>query len=109
MNNLKLSPANKARIKKQWSAIKMQTDMHRKVLEADSVVSHLFRDLGFTGTMGEQLKKASKYVPDLDAVWRAHKLRNTIAHEPGVTISAYDAEKALAAFEKVLTKYCGTL
>ena len=56
--------------------------------------------------MGDKLRRAGKYIPDLDDVWRAHKLRNRIAHEPGLTLSYRDVESALAALEKAVLRFC---
>lgn len=102
----KLSGTAKSRILSQWEQVKTRADPHRRILEADSVLSSLLGELGFSGTTGDKLKKGGKYLPDINAVWHAHKLRNQIAHEPGMHLDDGKAARALAAFEKVISKFC---
>ena len=72
---------------------------------AENILDHVLRDLGHHGTFGEKLKKMQKTLQNIDAVWHAHKLRNRIAHEPGMHISSTEATAALAAFEKALKNF----
>jgi hypothetical protein len=96
----------KAKIRTQWQSVQSLPDPHRRILEADTVVAKLLEGLGFQGSMADKLKRGGKYVPDLNAVWAAHKLRNRIAHEPGVQLSEYDVKRAMSAFGRVVEKYC---
>lgn len=90
------------RVWAQWGTIKCITDLSRRVLEAENILDRALRDIGYQGTFGEKLKRMQKTLPNIDAVWQAHKLRNRIAHEPGIRISEQEAESALVAFEKTL-------
>ncbi len=98
----KLSSSSKALIARQWKHAVSLPDPTRKILEADKVLDTLLKELGYTGSLGDKLKKGGKYLPDIDAIWRAHKLRNTIAHEAGVIVSPRDAAVAMQAFEKAI-------
>ena len=101
-----LSAQSQKNLLQLWQKSTAQRDVHRQVLDADTVIAKLLDELGFTGSMGEKLQKARRYLPDLNGVWAAHKLRNRIAHEPGVTVSEYDGKRALASFEKIIRKFC---
>lgn len=96
----KLSTASRSLIEKKWGQLASISDTHRRVLEADAVLDLTFRELGFQGSLGDKLKKAGKYLPNEDAVWKAHKMRNRIAHEPGHQLSESEAAEALKAFRK---------
>lgn len=101
----KLSESAKQSVRTSWNHAKSLPDAHRRVLEGDKVLDKLLTALGYTGTLGEKLKKADKQLPDINAVWRAHKLRNRIAHETGITVSAREEAEAMAAFERVIRKF----
>jgi hypothetical protein len=55
--------------------------------------------------MADKLRGAEKMIPDLQGVWNAHKLRNRLAHEPGLVPSHHEVKHAAAAFERVLRKF----
>ena len=54
-------------------------------------------------TLGERLKNAKPFLTNLDDVWRAHKLRNRIAHEPDAAVSKRNASESLKIFKRALT------
>ena len=93
-------------IRKQWTAAAGASDTHRRIIEADSVVAKLLRELGFQGSMADGLKKGGKYLPGLNDVWSAHKLRNRLAHEPGMQPTAREVDAAMKAFGRVIEKFC---
>lgn len=73
------------------------------VLNADKLVEHAMKEKGMSGqTMGEKLKNSPKFFSDVNGLWRSHKLRNQIAHEPDVSISYEQAKTALIEFRKAL-------
>ncbi len=102
----RLRGAAKTRAFAQIESARRLSDPARRVVEADIVLDHALKGLGYQGQMGDKLKKMGVRFSNLDSVWRAHKLRNRIAHEPGVQISEKEAEVALKAFEKALRKLC---
>lgn len=79
----------------QWQAIEGQfsdgsSGQALAVINADKLVDRAMQQKNFGGqTMGERLKKHPQAFADINAIWRAHKLRNRIAHEPG---KVYEAE-----------------
>lgn len=86
----------------QWKHMSHLSDPSRRVLEAENILDRALRGVGYQGTFGEKLKRMQKTLPNVDAVWHAHKLRNRIAHEPGIRISEQEAEKALSTFKKAM-------
>lgn len=73
------------------------------IIEADKLLDKAMNEMGVPGkTMGERLKKVGSKFTSLDAVWRAHKLRNIIAHEDGAELSYKQASNALAVYKQAL-------
>ena len=59
--------------------------------------------MGLPGkTMGERLKKNGDKFSNLNAVWRAHKLRNALAHESDLEITYKQAFNALGIYNQAL-------
>lgn len=74
------------------------------IMNADKLLDSALRERGVPGmTLGERLKNAKPYLSNIDGVWRAHKLRNRIAHDDGVDVSRRQANEALKIFKKALT------
>ena len=73
------------------------------VIEADKLLDKAMNEMGIPGkTMGDRLKKSGTRFTNLNAVWRAHKLRNAIAHESDIEVSYKQAFNALAVFKQAL-------
>ncbi|MBQ3261136.1 hypothetical protein IJH29_00530 [Candidatus Saccharibacteria bacterium] len=74
------------------------------VVEADKLLDKAMCEMGIPGrTMGERLKKCGKEkFSRLNSVWSAHKLRNSIAHEPRFRVEYAEARRALASFKQAL-------
>lgn len=103
------SPLNVDKYRSKWLAIEQQlkrdepTSYHLCVLNADKLVDQALRDRGYRGnTMGERMKSAKEKWSSRENIWRAHKLRNEIAHEPDVRVSYEDARAALSGFKQGL-------
>lgn len=80
-----------------------ESSRHLAVINADKLLDQAMRDSGIRGeTMGERLKNAKDKLKARDAIWAAHKLRNRVAHESNVSVSAQDVKQALAAFKSAL-------
>jgi hypothetical protein len=99
----RLSAADKKRILALWEQVDILSDPLRRVLEADKVLDHALTAHRYKGSLGEKLKKAGPRFSDLNAVWRAHKLRNRIAHEPGIEISKQQSAAAVAALHRAVS------
>ena len=73
------------------------------IIDGDKLLDKAMIEMGVPGkTMGDRLKKAGGRFTNLNAVWRAHKLRNAIAHESDLEISYKQAFNALAIYKQAL-------
>lgn len=73
------------------------------VLEADKLLDKALNEMGIPGqSMGDKLKKLGEKMPDLQNVWRAHKLRNQIVHESDFEVNYNQARQALNIFRQAL-------
>jgi hypothetical protein len=99
---------SKERIQKQWQEIqqaRQHGDMGRKlaIIEADKLLDHVLKALGFPGeTMAERMKVAEYKHPKIRDVWFAHKWRNQLVHETAFSLSERQVKEGLAAYESVL-------
>lgn len=73
------------------------------VMDGDKLLDKALIEMGVPGkTMGDRLKKSNSKFRNIDAVWRAHKLRNAIAHEDGLEITYAQASGALEIYKQAL-------
>lgn len=73
------------------------------IIEGDKLLDKALIEMGIPGkTMGDRLKRAGSRFTDENAVWRAHKLRNVVAHETDVEVGYKQAAGALLAFKQGL-------
>ena len=93
----------------RWLAITQSADNSPSswqlvIIQADKLLDQALKERGVTGeTLGERLKNSGSYLTNIDAVWRAHKLRNHIAHDPDASINKRQTSEALKIFKKALT------
>lgn len=73
------------------------------IIEADKLLDKALIEMGIPGkTMGDRLKRSGDKFTNLNAVWRAHKLRNAIAHEADLEIGYKQASNALIIYKQAL-------
>ena len=73
------------------------------IINCDKLLYKAMMEMGIAGkTMGDRLKKCDGRFTNLNAVWRAHKLRNAIAHESDLEITYKQAFNALAIYKQAL-------
>ncbi len=73
------------------------------VINCDKLLDKAMIEMGIPGKkMGDRLKKAGEKFTNLNAVWRAHKLRNAIAHESDLEVSYKQASNAVAVYKQAL-------
>ena len=73
------------------------------IINGDKLLDKALIEMGVPGkTMGDRLKRAGGRFTNLNAVWRAHKLRNAIAHESDLEVSYKQAFNALAIYKQAL-------
>jgi hypothetical protein len=102
---------SKGEVYTRWQVIMTTSEggaagLKSAVSEADKLVDNVLRSHGFHGeTMGERLKSAKSRIDDYsvyDGLWRAHKLRNALAHEMSFDLVPSQAREALRDFERGL-------
>ncbi len=100
---------SKEDIHKTWQEIELlvsqNSEMSYKlaVLEADKLLDHALKSMGFGGnTLGERLKLACYRFPRLKRVWQAHLLRNKLVHEASFHLSRGAARGAIGQFRDAL-------
>lgn len=73
------------------------------VINCDKLLDKALIEMGVPGkTMGDRLKKAGEKFSNVNTVWRAHKLRNAIAHESDLEITYKQAFNALGIYKQAL-------
>jgi hypothetical protein len=106
----KIRTLAKAIFEERWQAILKKASpaspdsLRLAVIEADSLVNDVLGELGFGGKhLADRLANLN---PDeyktLNALWRAHRIRNDLVHTPGFFLSPEDAQKLLSDYEAFL-------
>ena len=85
----KVSSSTQDSILKAWESVnealatKTPSQLRQALITADKCLDNALRDVVSGETMGERLKSGrNKFDYDVyDAIWRAHKIRNSMVHE----------------------------
>lgn len=73
------------------------------IYNADKLLDKALIDSRYAGqTMGERMKTATKAWSSADDIWRAHKIRNRLAHETNASVDYKLAIRALSAYKRAL-------
>ena len=96
---------------KEWQKIKarlgteMESENKLAIIEADKMMDDILSHMGFEGTnLSEKLEKlTAESLPNIREVKEVRKICSNIIHDPTYKLSAEEAEKALAVYEKALT------
>ncbi len=76
---------------------------HTAIVRADAVLDMALRARRFSGeTMAQRMGRAAQKYPAVEEAFKAHRLRNEIAHNPLRTISEKETRWALKVFERAL-------
>jgi hypothetical protein len=76
------------------------SSLKNAINEADKLLDYVMKQLGYPGEkMADRLKLAGPRFTSRDNIWRAHKLRNALAHEIGFDLVPSQAKEALKDFE----------
>ena len=84
-----------------WRRVE-DTEPRQALLEADKLLDHALRKLGYEGSLGDKLKKAGSLFSDKNGVWHAHKMRNRLAHEIEFRATDHEMKRALQMFKRSL-------
>ena len=73
------------------------SQLKQALISADKTLDNVLRDMVAGNTMGERLKAAKDHFSSqtYNLVWEAHKLRNTLVHESGITIPHHSLKKGV--------------
>ena len=74
------------------------------IIDADKLADDVLKQSGLEGEhMADRLEKLfPQELRTLDKLWRAHRLRNNLVHNPGFEIDAREAKTALRNYEAFL-------
>jgi len=93
-------------VSRKWAEIEAKAGggaLASAVSEADKLLDYALKQSGVRGeTMGERLKQGGGRFSDINAIWSAHKLRNTLAHEVEFDLVPSVAKEAIASFRRGL-------
>lgn len=100
----------KAEVLEQWAAIcekieQQNISMARlAIIDADKLIDSILKKAQIGGEhMADRLDRISaEDYPSIQAVWRAHRLRNELVHSPAFEISIADAQRAINNYEAFL-------
>lgn len=101
----RVSKAEKEKVYRAWTQIRelQNGDDHalaRAVIEGDKLLDWCLQLSGIRGnTMGDRLKNSRGVLHNLDEVWKAHKLRNQLAHELDARPRPGEVHAAVKQFE----------
>lgn len=101
----RLSGRDRAAIRTAWADAMAVADPQRQVLEAEKAFVVLLRRWGRFGGFAETFTPVAWRFPNAQDVWSAHRLRNRIAHESGLTVRPAEAKRAVAAFKVAIHRY----
>ncbi len=94
----------------RWNTIKLTSEtgaagLKNSITEADKLLDYVMKQLGFGGeTFADRLRYGQNQFSraDYEAIWSAHKLRNSLAHDISFDLVPSMAKDALRTFERAL-------
>lgn len=101
-------------INPQWEHIMMlaggphEGDWRRAIMEADIMMSNMLTARGYQGaTVADQLRQANPIqFTTLDLAWKAHKVRNEIAHQgESLTLTERTARATVDLYRRVFEEF----
>ncbi len=94
----------------KWQEILKKLEMpdesswHLAIIEADKFFDSVMNRLGYSGdNFSERLKQIhTTEVSNLNDIWQAHRVRNSLSHDVSFTISQDDARRTVGAYERAM-------
>ncbi len=104
----RVSSSDQVQIREQWRAIEelvklgKPSTLKEAVVKADKLLDFALRSLVEGETLGERLKNSKdKFTrTGYDNLWKAHKVRNAMAHELTYDPSVFVLKEALEGFKQ---------
>jgi len=77
------------------------------ILEADIMLNELLDLQGYKGeTIADKMKQVDRHkFNSIESAWEAHKIRNRIAHEGGLTLTPREVRSAITLYERVFREF----
>lgn len=76
------------------------------IIEADKLVDYVLENkVGTAGSMADRLKRSQKNFrnySDYDGLWKAHKVRNGIAHQTNYEVLYPEVKRTISQYQKAL-------
>ncbi len=106
----KTPPPFRGEFAKRWMKIEQRMDSMQEaeyklaIIEADKIFDDLLKRIGCKGKdMHHRLKSIDHdLLPSINKVWRSHKVRNNIAHNPDYHIGYDEAKIAIENYKDAL-------
>lgn len=100
----------KKHLNKSWQRVVLrlqkgdEANLRMALIEADNLFDDLLKRIRLPGeSMADRLKNVnSTQIPNIDEIWRAHKLRNNIVHNHDYPVTKSEIEFSIRAYEKAL-------
>ena len=100
----------KRNLNKSWQKILTrlnqsdEASLRLALIEADNLFDDLLKQMRLPGeSMADRLRYLnSSQIPNIDEIWRAHKLRNVIVHNHEYPITRNEIDFGVHAYEKAL-------
>ena len=106
------TPIPVGKLTSKWNKIQKhmesdsETEWRTAVIGADAILDEVIKSAGYKGeTMGERLKNIKPYqFPGIDDAWRAHKIRNFLAHDTEYKLSRQVAEGTMEIYKRIFVE-----
>ena len=93
---------------KQWAKVLKRLDTGKEadyklaVIEADGLLNDILKKMGYEGeTMAKILEQLdANILPNIEQIWKVHKIRNNVVHDPDYELNLEQARKILGIYEK---------
>lgn len=104
-------PYGSRKVEKAWKKVKARLDLGQEseyklaLIEADAMVDDILRRMDYKGeTLKERLAKiTSATIPNIDKLAEAHKVRNSIVHDPDYHLTLEETKSVIEVYEKALS------
>jgi hypothetical protein len=82
-------------------------DWKQAIIQADMMLEEMLKGLGYQGEgIGEMLKRVEPgEMKSLQTAWKAHIMRNSIAHQPGFVLDHHAAVQTMHQFREVFEEF----
>lgn len=107
---LSAKPLEAKELAKKWKKVidrlenQDEASLKLALIEADNLLDEALQRKGYSGeNFAERLQRLNtEKLPNLEAVWEAHKKRNSIVHNRGQHLSFSEARRMIDIYEEAL-------